>query len=145
VEIDGNGGAGGSLGGAAGIGTTHPSVPRWGGGGSGTINPGACAPSRSGGNCGGGAGGPGAAFPQACGFGRVGNVSGAGGGGGGGYAGGGGGGGGRSNGPVPANPGNPGTSPNPSTFNSQPVTPGASYPITAGSPGGSVVISWNPQ
>jgi hypothetical protein len=46
---------------------------------------------------------------------------------------------------APANPGNPGTSPNPTTFNAQPVTPGGSFPISVGSPGGQVVISWNPQ
>jgi hypothetical protein len=25
------------------------------------------------------------------------------------------------------------------------VTPGGSYPISAGSPGGQLVVSWNPQ
>jgi hypothetical protein len=25
------------------------------------------------------------------------------------------------------------------------VTPGSSYPITVGSPGGQLVVSWNPQ
>jgi hypothetical protein len=145
VEIDGNGGAGGSLGGAAGTGTTHPTVARWGGGGSGTVNPGGTAPNRTGGNTGGGNGSPGGAFLPADRNGKVGNAAGAGGGGGGGVDGGGGGGGGRTNGPVAAGSGNPGTSPNPTTFNAQPVTPGGSVPITVGSPGGSVVISWDPQ
>jgi hypothetical protein len=63
------------------------------------------------------------------------------------YHGGGGGGGGR------GNAGNAGTaSPTPSgvvatpvTFNCVPVTPGGTAPITVASPGGQIVISWNPQ
>jgi len=62
-------------------------------------------------------------------------------------AGGGGGGGGRGN---AGNAG--GTSPTPSgsaatpvTYNCVPVTPGSPTPITVASPGGQVVISWNPQ
>ena len=38
-----------------------------------------------------------------------------------------------------------GSAATPSTFNCVPVTPGGSYPITVASPGGQVVISWNPQ
>jgi hypothetical protein len=33
----------------------------------------------------------------------------------------------------------------PQTFNCVPVTPGCTAPITVGSPGGQIVISWNPQ
>jgi hypothetical protein len=33
----------------------------------------------------------------------------------------------------------------PATFNCVPVTPGGTAPITVGSPGGQIVISWNPQ
>jgi hypothetical protein len=33
----------------------------------------------------------------------------------------------------------------PSTFNCVPVTPGGTTPITVGTPGGQIVISWNPQ
>ena len=33
----------------------------------------------------------------------------------------------------------------PVTQNCVPVTPGSPYPITVASPGGQVVISWNPQ
>jgi hypothetical protein len=33
----------------------------------------------------------------------------------------------------------------PATFNCVPVTPGCTAPITVGSPGGQIVISWNPQ
>jgi hypothetical protein len=33
----------------------------------------------------------------------------------------------------------------PATFNCVPVTPGGTEPITVGSPGGQIVISWNPQ
>lgn len=61
--------------------------------------------------------------------------------------GGGGGGGGRGNlggcgGPTPTPTGSAGT---PATYNCVPVTPGSSYPIVVGTPGGQVVISWNPQ
>jgi hypothetical protein len=38
-----------------------------------------------------------------------------------------------------------GSAANPVTFNCVPVTPGTPTPITVGSPGGQVVISWNPQ
>ena len=41
--------------------------------------------------------------------------------------------------------GNPGTAATPSTVNCVPVTPGTNAPIVVGSPGGQVVISWNPQ
>lgn len=57
----------------------------------------------------------------------------------------GGGGGSRGNAGNPGNPGNPGSAANPSTTNCIPVTPGGSYPITVGSPGGQVTISWNTQ
>jgi len=33
----------------------------------------------------------------------------------------------------------------PTTFNCVPVTPGGTAPITVGTPGGQIVISWNPQ
>jgi hypothetical protein len=33
----------------------------------------------------------------------------------------------------------------PQTFNCVPVTPGCTAPITVASPGGQIVISWNPQ
>jgi hypothetical protein len=33
----------------------------------------------------------------------------------------------------------------PATFNCVPVTPGCTAPITVASPGGQIVISWNPQ
>jgi hypothetical protein len=33
----------------------------------------------------------------------------------------------------------------PTTFNCVPVSPGTTTPITVGSPGGQIVISWNPQ
>jgi hypothetical protein len=33
----------------------------------------------------------------------------------------------------------------PSTVNCVPVTPGSPAPITVASPGGQIVISWNPQ
>jgi hypothetical protein len=61
--------------------------------------------------------------------------------------GGGGGGGGRGNagnagGGSPTPTGAAGT---PQTFNCVPVTPGGTAPITVGTPGGQVVISWNPQ
>jgi hypothetical protein len=60
---------------------------------------------------------------------------------------GGGGGGGRGNagnagGPSPTISGQAAT---PATFNCVPVTPGTPTPITVGTPGGQVVISWNPQ
>lgn len=45
----------------------------------------------------------------------------------------------------PGNAGNPGSAANPTTFNCVPVTPGSPYPIVVGSPGGQIVISWNPQ
>jgi hypothetical protein len=38
-----------------------------------------------------------------------------------------------------------GTAATPATFNCVPVTPGTPTPITVGSPGGQIVISWNPQ
>jgi hypothetical protein len=38
-----------------------------------------------------------------------------------------------------------GTAATPQTFNCVPVTPGCTAPITVGTPGGQVVISWNPQ
>jgi hypothetical protein len=41
--------------------------------------------------------------------------------------------------------GNPGAAATPQTFNCVNVTPGATVPITVGSPGGQIVISWNPQ
>jgi hypothetical protein len=56
-----------------------------------------------------------------------------------------GGGGGRGNAPTSPLPGNAGLAGTPSTFNCQPVTPGGSYPISVGTPGGQVTISWNPQ
>jgi hypothetical protein len=61
--------------------------------------------------------------------------------------GGGGGGGGRGNagnssGPTPTPTGAAAT---PATFNCVPVTPGGTAPITVASPGGQIVISWNPQ
>lgn len=140
-----------------------------GGGGAGTTNSGAsgAGPNNSGtagagGTCGGGNGGyyigganPWQGPPNAIfGWGSSGspNVRRAGGGGGGSnqalpygkYAGAGGGGG-RGNAGNAGNPGNAGAAANPSTFNCESVTPGASYPITVGSPGGQVVISWNPQ
>jgi hypothetical protein len=59
----------------------------------------------------------------------------------------GGGGGGRGNagnagGTSPTPTGTAGT---PATFNCVPVTPGGTAPITVGTPGGQIVISWNPQ
>lgn len=45
----------------------------------------------------------------------------------------------------PGGAGNPGAAANPTTFNCVPVSPGTSYPIVVGSPGGQVTISWNPQ
>jgi hypothetical protein len=61
--------------------------------------------------------------------------------------GGGGGGGGRGNvgnaGGTSSTP--TGSAANPQTFNCVPVTPGGSSPITVATPGGQVVISWNPQ
>jgi hypothetical protein len=62
-------------------------------------------------------------------------------------SGGGGGGGGRGN---AGNAGGPsptisGSAANPVTYNCVPVTPGTPTPITVGTPGGQVVISWNPQ
>lgn len=80
--------------------------------------------------------------------------SGSGGGGGGGgpggmpRGGGGGGGGGRGNAGNAGGTGgagNAGSAGTPVTYNCVPVTPGSPYPITVGSPGGQVVISWNPQ
>lgn len=41
--------------------------------------------------------------------------------------------------------GNPGSTANPTTSNCISVTPGASYPISVASPGGQILISWNPQ
>jgi hypothetical protein len=63
-------------------------------------------------------------------------------------AGGGGGGGGRGNaggagGTQTA--GGTGGAANPTTFNCVTVTPGGSVPITVASPGGQVIINWNPQ
>jgi hypothetical protein len=43
------------------------------------------------------------------------------------------------------NAGGSGAAANPTTFNCVPVTPGGSAPITVASPGGQVIISWNPQ
>jgi len=62
-------------------------------------------------------------------------------------AGGGGGGGGRGNaGNAGGNSPTPsGQAATPLTFNCVPVTPGTPTPITVASPGGQVVISWNPQ
>lgn len=51
----------------------------------------------------------------------------------------------------PGNPGNPGAAGNPgsaatpSTVNCLTVSPGTGYPISVGSPGGQITISWNPQ
>ena len=48
--------------------------------------------------------------------------------------------------PAPAAPsGGNGQAGTPSTVNCVTVTPGATVPITVGSPGGQIVISWNPQ
>jgi hypothetical protein len=63
------------------------------------------------------------------------------------FGGGGGGGGGRGNagnagGGSPTPTGVAGT---PQTFNCVPVSPGTTTPITVGTPGGQIVISWNPQ
>lgn len=41
--------------------------------------------------------------------------------------------------------GNPGTNATPASYNCVPVKPGCSYPITVGSPGGQIKISWNAQ
>lgn len=63
-------------------------------------------------------------------------------------AGGGGGGGGRGNLFNPAGTGGTGgtgLAATPSTTNCVPVVPGSPYPISVGSPGGQVIISWNPQ
>ena len=57
----------------------------------------------------------------------------------------GGGGGGRGNAGNAGTAGNPGSAASPSTHNCLSVSPGGSYPITVGSPGGQVKISWNPQ
>ena len=43
------------------------------------------------------------------------------------------------------NPGSAGSNATPSSQNCVPVTPGSCYPIVVGSPGGQVVINWNPQ
>ena len=62
--------------------------------------------------------------------------------------GGGGGGGGRGNAGNAGGAGGAGgtgATANPSTFNCVTVTPGATVPITVASPGGQIVISWNPQ
>jgi hypothetical protein len=64
------------------------------------------------------------------------------------WAGGGSGGGGRGNAGNPGGCGGAGgcgVAGTPATFNCVPVTPGCTAPITVGSPGGQVVISWNPQ
>ena len=58
--------------------------------------------------------------------------------------GGGGGGGGRGNVGGAGGAGNPGSAGTPTTFNSVPVSPGASYPISVAT-GGQVNISWNAQ
>jgi hypothetical protein len=83
-----------------------------------------------------GAGGGGAGLPF-CGANSCGRVrsGGAGGGGGRGNAG-------NAGGPSPTISGQVAT---PATFNCVPVTPGGTAPITVGSPGGQIVISWNPQ
>jgi hypothetical protein len=49
--------------------------------------------------------------------------------------------------PSCANPGNPGSAGNPSTFACETVTPGGSYPIVvgSGSAAGQVTVNWNPQ
>jgi hypothetical protein len=41
--------------------------------------------------------------------------------------------------------GNPGSTANPTSYNSVSVTPGSSYPISGINSGGQVTISWNPQ
>jgi hypothetical protein len=41
--------------------------------------------------------------------------------------------------------GNSGAAANPSTVNCVSVTPGGSYPVVVGAPGGQVIISWNAQ
>lgn len=162
------GGAGGNGGGA---GTTAGPCysPSWflgfGGGGAGVCNNGSTkncpypnsAPLNTGGAGGTPGGGAGGGYP-ACGQGpcftpwmrgRKANANRAGSGGGAGspfgFYGPGGGGGGRGNLGNPGTSGNAGSAANPSTTNCRAVTPGASYPISVGSPGGQVVISWNPQ
>jgi hypothetical protein len=158
VCSQGLGGSGGFGGGPAAGGCGAPGSPYnsinsgRGGGGAGVCNSGSlgscpCA-QGAGGNPGGGPGGS-----QGGGFGGAANVSRAGGGGGGGgilyfnnaAIGGGGGGGSSASGPYGAGSGNPGLPSSIITLNCQPVTPGASYPISVGSPGGQVTISWNPQ
>jgi hypothetical protein len=59
--------------------------------------------------------------------------------------GGGGGGGGRGALGNSGGAGNPGSNANPTTHNAISVTPGASYPVSVASPGGQVIVSWNPQ
>jgi hypothetical protein len=62
--------------------------------------------------------------------------------------GGGGGGGGRGNAGNAGGAGGAGgtgTAGTPATFNCVPVSPGTTTPITVASPGGQIVISWNPQ
>lgn len=135
----------------------------WGGGGAGVCNNGSTrtdmtSPWRCGGSGGNPGGGGGGGFPACSGqtpcfrpnsTGRKANAdragSGGGAGAGAGYYGPGGGGGGRGAVGNPGNPGNAGSAANPSTTNCRAVTPGASYPISVGSPGGQVVVSWNPQ
>lgn len=132
-----SGGVGGNGGGNA-----HPTYRR-GGGGAGTDNdgqPGLYCPGF-GGNIGGGRGGfapfvAGSSYYRRAGGGGGGGISA--------YAIGAGGGG-RGNLGNAGSPGNAGGTANPSTFNSVSVTAGASYPISVASPGGQVVISWNPQ
>jgi hypothetical protein len=61
---------------------------------------------------------------------------------------GGGGGGGRGNAGNPGGSGGSGgtgQAANPNTFNCVTVTPGGSFPVCVASPGGQIVISWNPQ
>jgi hypothetical protein len=64
------------------------------------------------------------------------------------FGGGGGGGGGRGNAGNAGGAGGAGGTGGagtPATFNCVPVSPGTTTPITVGSPGGQIVISWNPQ
>ena len=59
--------------------------------------------------------------------------------------GGGAGGGGRGNSGNPGNAGNAGSSATPGSFACTPVTKAGSYPVTVGTPGGQITISWNAQ
>lgn len=62
-----------------------------------------------------------------------------------GAGGGGGGRGGAGNAGGSGGSGGAGAAANPNTFNCVTVTPGGSVPVTVASPGGQIVISWNPQ